>query len=174
MACSDALESAVFLRGLMVSMMLGYQVPEDLCGQHMEIRMVTDCKSLYDHIQREGTPKAPTEKRLALDLASVRQLLMTEAKHQWRRRFGGDCEPSPERPVRPPLHWAPTTEQSSQRGCAQTCFGTPLIRATWHCLSEYSVETTGHHCLEAPPRRKVWEVRFETCRCATRACHSHV
>ena len=87
MACSDALD------------------PQRAHGQHdarlpgarrIRRRAHGDCKSLYGHIQREGTPKAPTEKRLALDLASIRQLLITEAKHQWRRRFGSDCEPSPE------------------------------------------------------------------------------
>ncbi|OLQ05060.1 Copia protein [Symbiodinium microadriaticum] len=98
MACSDALESAIFLRGLLVSMMAGHPVPEDSCGEFMEIHLVTDCKSLYDHIHREGTPKAPTEKRLALDLASVRQVLVGEARHQWTRLFG--CgEPSPERSI---------------------------------------------------------------------------
>eukprot|EP00439_Symbiodinium_sp_Y106_P000038 s8929_g1.t1 len=74
MACSDALESALFLRGLLVSMQLGHAVPERDCGEHLEVHLVTDCKSLYDHVHREGTPKAPTEKRLALDLASIRQV----------------------------------------------------------------------------------------------------
>ena len=111
MACSDALESAVFLRGLMVSMMMGQAVPEKDCGAHLEIHMVTDCKSLYDHIHREGLPKAPSEKRLALDLASMRQVFLQEARHQWRRRHGEVATASPERPVRPPLHWVPTEEQ---------------------------------------------------------------
>ena len=110
MACSDALESAIFLRGLLVSMMAGHPVHEDSCGKFMEIHLVTDCKSLYDHVHREGTPKAPTEKRLALDLASVRQVLMGEARHQWTRLFGVG-EPSPEKALRPPLHWVPTHEQ---------------------------------------------------------------
>ena len=111
MACSDALESAIFLRGLMASFMTGRPVPEKQCGELLEIHLVTDCKSLYDHVQREGTPKAPSEKRLAIDLASIRQLLVDEAMHQWRRLHGDAGSPSPDRPLRAPLHWLPTEEQ---------------------------------------------------------------
>ena len=50
-------------------------------------------------------------KRLALDLASIRQLLVSEAHHQWKRVHGDSAEPSPERPIRPPLHWVPTRDQ---------------------------------------------------------------
>ena len=51
----------------------------------MDIHLCTDCKSLYDHLHKAGTPKPPTERRLALDLAAIRQSLMVEAKHQWKR-----------------------------------------------------------------------------------------
>ena len=44
-------------------------------AQFMEMHLFTDCKSLYDHIQKEGAPKPPSEKRLALDLAAIRQAL---------------------------------------------------------------------------------------------------
>ncbi|CAE7767076.1 RE1 [Symbiodinium sp. CCMP2592] len=111
MACSDALEAALFLRGLLVSLQTGQAVPESVCGKFLEVHMVTDCKSFYDHVHREGTPKAPTEKRLALDLASIRQILSCEVGHQWSRRHGDTGKPSPEKPARPPLHWVPTHEQ---------------------------------------------------------------
>ena len=34
-----------------------------------QIRCITDCKSLYDHLHREGVPRVPSDKRLAIDLA---------------------------------------------------------------------------------------------------------
>ena len=57
-------------------------------GKYMDIHLCTDCKSLYDHLHKAGTPKPPTERRLALDLAAIRQSLMVEAKHQWKRLYG--------------------------------------------------------------------------------------
>eukprot|EP00913_Durusdinium_trenchii_P003903 g3612.t1 len=85
MACCEAMESGTFLRALFLSFVHGKIIPEEACGEFVDLHMVTDCKSLFDHIHREGVPKAPTEKRLAIDLASVRQTLVREAAHQ-----GGD------------------------------------------------------------------------------------
>ena len=44
MACSDAVEGGLFLRGLLVSMKLGRLVPEDECGRYMDFHGITDCK----------------------------------------------------------------------------------------------------------------------------------
>ena len=111
MACNEGLESALFLRCLLLSFMKGVLLPESECGRFMQLHCVTDCRSLYDHIHKEGIPKAPSEKRLAIDLAGLRQALMQEARHQWVERHGGDLEPTPERPLKPPLHWVPTELQ---------------------------------------------------------------
>ena len=111
MACCEATELTIYLRGLYLSMIHGRIIPEAECGRHIEMHFVTDCKSLYDHIHREGIPKAPTEKRLAIDLAGLRQILMVEAEHQWRRLHGQDAKLTPQRPCRPPIHWLPTDEQ---------------------------------------------------------------
>ena len=113
MACSDAVECGLFLRGLLVSMKLGRLVPEEECGRHIDFHCITDCKSLYDHVHREGTPKAPADKRLAIDLAALRQSLAREGRHQWEKQYNmrqSDLA-TPERPCRPPLHWLPTGEQ---------------------------------------------------------------
>ena len=59
MSASDALESALYLRGLLVSLREGRLVKEAEARLHMQIHMVTDCKSLYAHVHREGAPKAP-------------------------------------------------------------------------------------------------------------------
>ena len=108
MACTEGVESALFLRCLFLSFAQGRHVSEDESGKFSPLHCITDCKSLYDHLHREGVPKAPTEKRLAVDLAGLRQIFLREARHQWLARHQAGGEPTPERPCRPPLHWMPT------------------------------------------------------------------
>ena len=110
MACGDALESALFLRGLLVSFLKGGIVSEEKCGSIMPLHLFTDCRSLYDHLHREGVPKPPSEKRLAIELAAIRQALAIEGRHLWRAVHGtGDVRP--DRPMKPPIHWLPTDQQ---------------------------------------------------------------
>ena len=111
MACCEALEHSLYLRSLFTSFAMGHLIKEEDAGAHAPIHCITDCKSLYDHLQREGTPKAPTEKRLAIDLAGLRQILMREARHQFIEKFGAEQEPTPSMPCRPPIHWVPTELQ---------------------------------------------------------------
>eukprot|EP00438_Fugacium_kawagutii_P028405 Skav208339 [mRNA] locus=scaffold5193:38831:45910:+ [translate_table: standard] len=113
MACSEAVENGLYLRGLLVSMKVGYLVPEKEGGYYVDFHCVTDCKSLYDHTHREGTPKAPADKRLTVDLAALRQVLFHEGRVQWEKQYNQPrtALATPERPCRPPLHWLPTGEQ---------------------------------------------------------------
>ncbi len=111
MACCEALEHSLYLRSLFISFSMGHLIKEEDCGAHAPIHCITDCKSLYDHLLREGTPKAPTEKRLAIDLAGLRQILMKEARHQFVMKYGANQEPTPSMPCRPPIHWIPTELQ---------------------------------------------------------------
>eukprot|EP00913_Durusdinium_trenchii_P017481 g16427.t1 len=111
MACNEAMGDVIYLRGLLLSMVHGEVVSESKAGEKMAVHLVTDCKSLFDHVHREGIPKAPTEKRLAIDLASLRQCLMQEALHQWKKVYGANTPMAPEKPCRPPLHWLPTGAQ---------------------------------------------------------------
>eukprot|EP00435_Cladocopium_sp_Y103_P019044 s2967_g4.t1 len=110
MACGDALETCLYLRSLMLSFLHGGLTPEKDAGKYMDIHLCTDCKSLYDHLHKAGTPKPPTERRLALDLAAIRQSLLVEAKHQWKKLYG-DGSVRPDKPCKPPLHWVPTDKQ---------------------------------------------------------------
>ena len=71
MACCEALEHSIYLRSLFVSFAEGRVVSEADCGAYVPIHCITDCKSLYDHLLREGTPKAPTEKRLAIESCRI-------------------------------------------------------------------------------------------------------
>ena len=113
MSCGEGLESALYLRSLLVGMMTGRPADEEAAAWHVPIHLFTDCRSLYDHVHREGAPKAPSEKRLAIDLAAIRQTLLREARVQWNQKYGSDVALTPERPLRPPLHWVPTEDQLS-------------------------------------------------------------
>ena len=63
---------------------------------------MTDCKSLYDSVHRAGGPRAPSEKRLLVDLAALRQMAQQEVM-EWspenRAAFGRS------------LKWIPTDHQ---------------------------------------------------------------
>lgn len=65
MACCDGIESALFLRCLFLSIARGKLISEEESGARIPLHTVTDCKSLFDHLHREGVPKAPTEKSFA-------------------------------------------------------------------------------------------------------------
>ena len=110
MACGDALEMALFLRGLMVSFLHGGLVMENDAGKVLPLHLMTDCRSLYDHLHREGVPRPPSEKRLAIELAAIRQALSIEGRHQWAEKHGAG-EIRPDRPLKPPIHWLPTDRQ---------------------------------------------------------------
>ena len=105
MACGDALEGALFLRGLLVSFLHGKLVPEGEAGKHVPLHLFTDCRSLFDHLHRDGIPKPPSEERLAIELAAIRQDLAVESKHPWIKKHGHV-------PLRP-IHWLPTDQQWS-------------------------------------------------------------
>lgn len=107
----EAFENSVFLRSLLLSMLTGQRFNESEAGKMMDLHLIADCRSLYDHVHREGLPRAPSEKRLAIDLAGLRQGLMIEAKHQWAKKYRSEARPSPQCPLRPPLHWLPTGDQ---------------------------------------------------------------
>ena len=108
MACGDALETCVYLRGMMLSFMSGKLVSEEVSREKIHMHLFTDCKSLYDHLHKEGVPKPPSERRLALDLAAMRMELNAEGRAQWLCKHGRDAELRPDRPRRPPLHWVPS------------------------------------------------------------------
>ena len=99
------------MRGLLHSFLVGELASGETAARDVPIHLFTDCKSLYDHLHKDGVPKPPSEKRLALDLASMRQELNREALAHWLRQHGSDVEVRPDRPRRIPLHWVPTEIQ---------------------------------------------------------------
>ena len=44
----------------------------------LPVLCLSDCRSLYDHLNKQGIPRVPTDKRLAVDLAALRQALKSE------------------------------------------------------------------------------------------------
>ena len=60
----------------------------------LPILCLSDCRSLYDHLNRQGIPRVPSDKRLAVDLAALRQGLRAE---KWGQNL--------------PIGWIPGTLQ---------------------------------------------------------------
>ena len=72
------------------------------CPGELPMVTMTDCKSLYDSVHRAGGPRAPSEKRLLVDLAALRQMVhqeVTEWSPENRAAFGRS------------LKWIPTDRQ---------------------------------------------------------------
>ena len=61
---------------------------------------LTDCKSVFDNVHRTGGPKAPTEKRLVVDIVALRKMVYDEADF-----WGKDL------PEGKTLRWLPTGHQ---------------------------------------------------------------
>ena len=73
---------------------------ETVARELFPIVSLTDCKSLYDNVHRLGGPRAPTEKRLIVDLTALRKMVGDEAT-RWGDRLHGQKV----------FRWLPTTHQ---------------------------------------------------------------
>ncbi|CAL1132716.1 unnamed protein product [Cladocopium goreaui] len=73
---------------------------EEMSRDLFPIVSVTDCKSLYDNVHRVGGPRAPTEKRLLVDLTALRHMVNDEYQ-RWGRELPGAKT----------LRWVPTKSQ---------------------------------------------------------------
>ncbi|CAE7529744.1 GIP [Symbiodinium sp. CCMP2592] len=92
-ACSEAVELGQYVRSFVMTILSGeLKRVEQLAGG--QFRCITDCKSLYDHLHRDGIPRIPSDKRLAIDLAALRQTFSLERIED-----------------RIPLFWVPTSFQ---------------------------------------------------------------
>ncbi|CAE7717731.1 RE2 [Symbiodinium sp. CCMP2592] len=92
-ACTDGVEVGQYARSFVRCLLDGHLSSVEKLGG-TSLRFITDCKSLYDHLHREGIPRVPTDRRLAIDLAALRHALNDE------RRDGTI-----------PLSWLPTSFQ---------------------------------------------------------------
>ncbi|CAE7678552.1 RE2, partial [Symbiodinium sp. CCMP2456] len=93
-ACAEGLETAQYLRSMYETMIQGHMVTVEAAV--LPILCLSDCRSLYDHLNRQGIPRVPSDKRLAVDLAALRQGLRSE---KWGDQL--------------PIGWIPGTLQRS-------------------------------------------------------------
>ena len=71
MACAEAVEMGQYVRSFVETILKrSLQRVDSLAGS--QLKCVTDCTSLFDHLHREGIPRVPSNKRLAIDLAALR------------------------------------------------------------------------------------------------------
>ena len=75
-ACVEGLETGQYMRSMYETLKTGQlvSVPQAV----MPILCLSDCRSLFDHLTRQGVPRVPSDKRLAVDLAALRQSLKSE------------------------------------------------------------------------------------------------
>ena len=70
-ACVEGLETAEYMRSLYETICEGEL--KTVAESVLPILCLSDCRSLYDHLTKQGVPRVPSDKRLAVDLASLRQ-----------------------------------------------------------------------------------------------------
>ena len=80
MACGTATETGDFITRFLETLLTGKLART---SSRFEMRYLSDCRSLYDHLTRDGVPRVPTCKRLAIDLAAIREDLKTLGRIAW-------------------------------------------------------------------------------------------
>ena len=99
MAALEGIEDAMAFRASLAGALRRGGLDEGSCRDVIPIVPLTDCRSLYDAIKREGGPRAPSEKRLLIDLSASRQLL--DGEFARCKQLGW----------RTTMRWIPTTYQ---------------------------------------------------------------
>ena len=93
-ACVEALEGGQFTRSLLASLRQGRLVKVEEAREGHRLLCLSDCRSLYDHLVKIGACRLPSNRRLAIDIAALKQDLALETRGK-----------------RLPLRWVPTTAQ---------------------------------------------------------------
>ena len=81
-ACVEGVEAGQHVRALYETLVAGYLVKVE--DSEIPMLCLSDCRSLYDHIHKQGVPRVPSDRRLAVDLAALRQGLKCE---QWTAKL---------------------------------------------------------------------------------------
>ncbi|CAE7254046.1 GIP [Symbiodinium natans] len=82
MACCGAVEGADFIEKSLETLLKG-ELQRKTSGR-ITMRFLSDCRSLYDHLTRGGIPRMPSDRRLAIDMAAVRQdLQLLKGRLAW-------------------------------------------------------------------------------------------
>ncbi|CAE7234170.1 RE1 [Symbiodinium sp. CCMP2592] len=106
-------ELGQYVRAMIDSFLTG-KITRD-AGKGILILGVADCRSLYDHMHRDGLPRTPSDRRLAIDIGCLRQTLMEET---------AECDDA-----RAPLVWVPTHLQRAD------ILTKPKLASDWWPLS---------------------------------------
>ncbi|CAE7261754.1 RE1 [Symbiodinium natans] len=101
MACCTATETGDFIVKFMETILTGKLARG---GTRFKVRFLSDCRSLYDHLVRDGVPRVPTCKRLAIDLAGIREDLRTLGRIVWIPT-GAQLADILTKPLRPESWW---------------------------------------------------------------------
>ncbi|OLP94652.1 hypothetical protein AK812_SmicGene23313 [Symbiodinium microadriaticum] len=99
MSAVEGLEAAQYLRSLLATLVTGKLAKHNDALNFCPVLALTDCKSLHDYLHRAGQPRLPSDRRLAIDLAALRQDLRAEVPEGARVQAAI------------PLRWIPTTMQ---------------------------------------------------------------
>ena len=91
-ACVEGLEAGQHVRALFETLLAGDLVRVE--EAKIPLFCLSDCRSLFDHVHKQGLPRVPADRRLAVDLAALRQGLKGE---QWSHKL--------------PLGWVPSGHQ---------------------------------------------------------------
>ena len=94
MAGVEGLEGGQYTRSLFATLLKGDLVKVEEARSRWPLLCLTDCKSLFDHLQKTGVPRVPSDRRLAIDLTALRMELLVE---RWHAKI--------------PLLWIPTGDQ---------------------------------------------------------------
>ena len=86
MAALEGWEDALAFRAMLAGALYTLPLSENKVRKVMPVVSLTDCKSLFDSAHRIGGPRAPSEKRLMVDLAALRQLISAETA-MWGAQF---------------------------------------------------------------------------------------
>ena len=80
MACANAIEGGDYINKFLETLLTGVLARK---GGRLKVRFLSDCRSLFDHLTREGVPRVPSDKRLAIDLAAIRSDLKGFGRLAW-------------------------------------------------------------------------------------------
>ena len=81
MACASAIETGEYILKFLESLLRGSLYRKGTT--RFKARFLSDCRSLFDHLTREGVPRVPSCKRLAIDLAAIRDDLECFGRLAW-------------------------------------------------------------------------------------------
>ena len=80
MACATAIETGIFISRFLETLLTGKLARN---SSRLQLRFLSDCRSLFDHLIRAGVPRVPSGKRPAIDLAAIRDDLSEVGKIAW-------------------------------------------------------------------------------------------